>query len=123
MCGHSEQQVKALRAWLQVTLALHSTDAFGRTVLRPRPLSMMLLVYVWLASDQSASYADLRTSCKLDNQSTLIHAIKPLIQRGFAKRIRIENDWRARGLQLLEPGRNAIARLLNSTAVNEPPPR
>ena len=115
MCGHSEQEIKALRTWLEFTLALHSTEVFGRTVLRP-PLSMMLLVYAWLAPDQSASYADLRTSCKLDSESTLIHAIKPLIKRGFAKRIRIENDWRSRGLQLLEPGRNAIARLLKRAA-------
>ena len=75
---------------------------------------MMLLVYAWLAPDQSASYADLRTSCKLDNQSTLSHAIKPLIKRGLARRVRIEKDRRAHSLQLLEPGRNAIARLLNS---------
>jgi DNA-binding MarR family transcriptional regulator len=123
MCGHTEQEVKALRAWLQVTLALHSTDALARTVLGPSPLTMILLVYVWLKPRQSASYSDLRTTCKLDNQSKLIHAIKPLIKRGFAKRIRIENDWRSRGLQLLEPGRNAIARLLSSAAANEPPPR
>jgi DNA-binding MarR family transcriptional regulator len=122
MSSFSEQEVKTLRAWLRISLALHSTDAFGRTVLRP-PLSMMLLAYAWLAPDQSASDSDLRTSCKLDSESTLIHAIKPLIKRGFAKRIRIENDWRSRGLQLLEPGRNAIARLLNNAAANEPPPR
>jgi DNA-binding MarR family transcriptional regulator len=122
MRGYSEQAVEALRTWLQVTLALYSTDAFGRMVLRP-PLSMMLLVYVWIQPGQSASYSDLRTTCKLDHQSMLIHAIKLLIKRGFAKRICIESDWRSRGLQLLEPGRNAIARLLNRAAANEPPPR
>lgn len=87
MCDLSEQEVNALRAWLRVTRALYSTDGLPPTV---RPLSMMLLVHVWLKPDQSASYAELRATFELRDQSKLSHAIKPLIKRELVKRVRME---------------------------------
>lgn len=113
MSGPSEREADALRLWFQVTLALHSTGGLGVSLPR-KPLGMMLLAYLWTQPSQSASYADLRAACKLDDSSSLSHAIKRLTQAGYVEDFPREDDTRERELRLLKPGRDVVGQLLHA---------
>jgi DNA-binding MarR family transcriptional regulator len=78
-----------------------------------KPLGMMLLAYLWIQPSQSGSYADLRAACKLEDSSSLSHAIKRLTKAGYVETFASENDTRERELRLLQPGRGAVGQLLH----------
>jgi DNA-binding MarR family transcriptional regulator len=83
-------------------------------LIRRKPLGMMLLAYLWIQPSQSASYADLRAACNVDDSSSLSHAIKRLTRAGYVENFASENDTRARELRLLKPGRDAVGQLLHA---------
>ena len=84
---------------------------------RPRPLGLMLLAYLSIQPNQSASYAELRAACKLDDSSSLSHAIKRLTSAGYVEVSPSENDTRKRELRLLKPGRDVVGQLLDAFAL------
>lgn len=86
------------------------------------PLRLMLLGHLASQPGQSASYAELRAACKLDDPSSLSHAVKRLVHAGWLETFASAEDARKRGLRLLEPGRDALRVLQDDLKVIEVQP-
>lgn len=87
-------------------------SAVKATVRLRKPLGVMLLAHLWVQPSQSASYTELRAACKLDDSSSLSHAIRRLAKAGCVESFASKNDTRERELRLLKPGQDVVGHLL-----------
>ena len=76
----SSDEVDTLRSWFVLTKAMYATSEIR---VPKRPLRWMVLVYLAIQPDGSASYTELRNACDLDVAPKLSQVTKPLEAKGY----------------------------------------
>lgn len=100
----SDTDADTLRSWFEFTVAVHGID---KGVPRPHmPVGMMLLVWLSIHPDGTATLTELRDACKLDDTSKVSHAAKPLIGGGFVASVRRARETE---LRITTNGRNVVS--------------
>jgi DNA-binding transcriptional ArsR family regulator len=109
----SDKDADTLRLWFQFTVTIYSADEMG-IALPSAPLGLMLLVWLRVQPEESASYAALRAACRLEDPSSLSHAASPLIKAGYVTSSASAKDAREKELRLTDRGRNVVGLLLHA---------
>lgn len=102
----SAKEADTLRSWFQVTKSIFSaaqTDVPTPT----RPLGWMILVYLSYQADGSASYADLRKACDVNDAPSLTQVLKPLA--GYVESTKLGRKGAAR---LTKQGWDVIGKIV-----------